>query len=53
MGILDDMTSDFSGSVDDINERMSELHEREAAGMLDDADRAELQKYHQMMGIDE
>ncbi len=54
MGIFDDMTSNFTGgSVDEMQERMHELHERQEAGVLDDEGRAELQQLNQQMGIDE
>lgn len=44
MGIMDDMTSNFSDSADEIQARFNELRDREESGTLDDAGRAELQQ---------
>jgi hypothetical protein len=53
MGLYDDMTSNFADSTDDIQDRFSELRDREESGTLDDAGRAELQQLRDRMKLNE
>lgn len=49
MGLYDDMTSNFSDSSDELQARIDELSQRDEAGELDDAGRAELNQLRSRM----